>query len=252
MERVKKIAAYVWKGVRSTAVGRVFAAVLMCTVTLSVMMGVSSHTRVYTVQDGDITRVVVTMSDAPYLTFDGRDTMWVDTTVSEDEEDEEENTGLSVEVFADGQSTLVYLPEEGATVSDVIQQAGVTVGELDQVNADKDATATDGMLVQVDRVEYEEYTVTETVPYKTTYRQTCVIKTGKTKVDIYGKNGEKQITYRKSYVNGELVKEEKVGEVVTKKARDQVVLKGAAYGYTIAKTPSNANIKLDSKNQPLN
>ena len=252
MERVKKIAAYVWKGVRSKAAGRVFAAVLMCTVTLSVMMGVSSHTRVYTMQDGDVTRVVVTLSDAPYLTFDGRDTVWVDTTVSESEEDEEESTGLSVEVFADGQSTLVYLPEEGATVSEVIDQAGVTVGELDQINADKDAAATDGMLVQVDRVEYEEYTVTETVPYKTTYRQTCVIKTGKTKVDIYGKNGEKQITYRKSYVNGELVKEEKVGEVVTKKARDQVVLKGAAYGYTIAKTPSNANIKLDSKNQPLN
>ena len=252
MERVKKIAAYVWKGVRSKAAGRVFAAVLMCTVTLSVMMGVSSHTRVYTVQDGDITRVVVTLSDAPYLTFDGRDTVWVDTTVSESEEDEEESTGLSVEVFADGQSTLVYLPEEGATVSEVIDQAGVTVGELDQINADKDATATDGMLVQVDRVEYEEYTVTQTVQYKTTYRQTCVLKPGKTKVDIYGKNGEKQITYRKSYVNGELVKEEKVGEVVTKKARDQVVLKGAAYGYTIAKTPSNANIKLDSKNQPLN
>lgn len=251
MERMKKIAAYLWKGVRSKAAGRVFAAVLMCVVTLSVMMGVSSRTRVYTMQDGDVTRVVVTLSDAPYLTFDGRDTEWVDTTVSETEDEAEEDEGLSVEVFADGQSTLVYLPEGGATVSEVIDQAGVTVGELDQVSADKDAAATDGMLVQVDRVEYEEYTVTEVVPYKTTYRSTCVLKTGKTKVDIYGKNGEKQITYRKSYVNGELVKEEKVGEVTTKKARNQVVLKGAAYGYTIAKTPSNANIKLDEKNQPV-
>ncbi|MBR2319388.1 MAG: G5 domain-containing protein [Clostridia bacterium] len=248
---MKKIVAGVWKGMRSAVAGRVFAAVLMCVVTLSVMMGVSSQTRVYTMQDGDVTRVVVTLSDTPYLTFDGRDTVWVDTTVSEPEE-EAEDTGLSVEVFADGQSTLVYLPEEGATVSEVIDQAGVTVGELDQVNADKDATATDGMLVQVDRVEYEEYTVTETVHFKTTYRQTCVLKPGKTKVDIYGKNGEKQITYRKSYVNGELVKEEKVGEVTTKKARNQVVLKGSAYGTPIAKTPSNANIKLDSKNQPVN
>ena len=36
------------------------------------------------------------------------------------------------------------------------------------------------------------------------------------------------------------------------KPRNQVYLKGAEYGFTIAKTPANANIKLDSKNQPLN
>ena len=252
MERMMKMVTNVWKGVCRTVAGRVLAAVLMCSVTLSVLMGVSSHTRVYTIQDGDVTRVMVTMSDNAYLSFDGYDTVWIDTTVESVEEEEEQHNGLSVEIYADGQSTLVYLTDENTTVSEAIDQAGITVGELDQISTDKDAAVTDGMLVQVDRVVYEEYTVTQTVYYETTYRYSCVLKPGNTKVDVYGKNGEKEITYRKSYVNGELVKEEKVGEVVTKKAKNQVVLKGSAYGTPIAKTPANANIKLDDKNQPLN
>ena len=247
MERMKKTIAGVWNTIRRTIAGRVFAAVLMCSVTLSLLMGVSSHTRVYTIQEGDVTRVMVTLSDAPYLTFEGNDILWVNTTTEETEAD----TGVSVEVLADGQSTLVYLTEDGVTVSDAIEQAGVTVGELDQVNQEKDSVVTDGMLVQVDRVAYEEYTVTETIAYKTTYHYSCVLKPGATKVDRAGRNGEKVLTYRKSYVNGELVKEEKVGEETTKKAVDKVILKGSQYGTPISKTPSGVDIRLDEKNQPI-
>ena len=306
MERIKKIAAALWQGMQHTVVRRVLAAVLMCTVTLSVLMGVSVHTRVYTVQDGDITRVVVTMSDAPYLTFDGYDTLWVDNTAQKEE------NGLSVEVFADGQSTLLYLTEDGVTVSDALTQAGVTLGEMDTLNQKLDALVTDGMSVQVervvydveicadgettvigvterdvtvadvltragvtvgqqdrvsvdtaaivtgsikvqvDRVTYEEYTAIEKIPYETTYRYSCVLKPGKTKVDIYGRNGEQEVTYRKCYVNGELESTEQINAVTTTKAKKQVILKGSAYGTPIAKTPANANIKLDEKNQPLN
>ena len=79
-----------------------------------------------------------------------------------------------------------------------------------------------------------------------------MLKPGKTKVDISGRNGEKEITYRKIIVNGEVAKTEKVDEEITKKARNQVILKGSDYGTPISKTPSNVNIKLDSKNQPVN
>ena len=249
MERMKKIVTRVWNGLSRVVSSRVFAAVLMCAVTLSMVMGVSSHSRVYTIADGDDSRVVITLSDTPYLNLGGNDHLFVDAPVKDETVDD---TPWSVEVSADGLSTLVQVTDKDTTVMDAIEQAGVSVGELDQISADKDATVTDGMLVQVDRVAYEEYTVTETVSYKTTYRQTCVLKPGKTKVDIYGRNGEKEITYRKVIVNGEVVKTEKVDEEITKKARNQVILKGAEYGFTIAKTPANANIKLDSKNQPIN
>ena len=247
MERMKNMVARVWKGFCRVIGGRVFAAVLMCVVTLSMMMGASSHTRVFTVIAGDKSRVMVTMSDTPYLTLDGGDSIWVHAPVEEDSTD----ATVSVEIFADGQSTLLTVPEGTSTVTDVIEQAGVTMGELDQTNVDKDAVVTDGMLVQVDRVDYEEYTVTQAISYQTVYRYSCVLKPGNTKVDVYGKNGEKVITYRKNYVNGELVSEEKVGEEITKKAKDQVILKGSAYGSPISNTPSNVTINLDSKNQPV-
>ena len=249
MERMKKIATRVWNGLSRTVGSRVFAAVLMCAVTLSMVMGVSSHSRVYTVTEGDNSRVVITLSDTPYLNLGGDDLLFVDAPA---EEDPAEDVPLSVEISADGLSTLVQVTDKDTTVMDAIEQAGVTVGELDQVSEDKDATVTDGMLVQVDRVAYEEYTVTETVSYKTTYRYSCVLKPGATKVDRSGRNGEKVITYRKIIVNGEVAKTEKVDEEITKKAVNKVVLKGSSYGTPISKTPSGVEIDLDEKNQPIN
>ena len=249
MERMKKIATRVWNGLSRTVGSRVFAAVLMCAVTLSMVMGVSSHSRVYTVTEGDNSRVVITLSDTPYLNLGGDDLLFVDAPA---EEDPAEDVPLSVEISADGLSTLVQVTDKDTTVMDAIEQAGVTVGELDQVSEDKDATVTDGMLVQVDRVAYEEYTVTETVSYKTNYRYSCVLKPGATKVDRSGRNGEKVITYRKIIVNGEVAKTEKVDEEITKKAVNKVVLKGSSYGIPISKTPSGVEIDLDEKNQPIN
>ena len=245
MERIKKAISLMGKGLCRIAGSRVVAAVLMCTVTLSMVMSVSSHSRVYTVTDGDMSRVVITLSDTPALNLDGGDTLWVNA------EAEEEEDCLSVEITADGFSTLVQVTDESTTVADAIQQAGVTVGKLDQVSQDTDAVVTDGMLVQVDRVVYEDYTVTKSVSYKTSYQYTSVLKPNQTRVDVSGRNGEITMTYRKSYVNGELVSDEKIGEEVTKQVRDQVILKGASYGTPLSKTPDGVDIRLDAKNQPL-
>ena len=245
---MKKIAARVWKALTTTVCSRVFAVLLMCAVTLSTVMGVSSHTRVYTVNGEQGSRVVITLSDKPYLSLEGQDMVWTDAVVTPEEED----TTFSVEIAADGLSTLVQVTEEDTTVSDVIEQAGITVGVLDRVNEKMDAPVTEGMLVQVDRVAYEEYTVTETISYKTTYRYSCVLKPDNTKVDRAGRNGEKVITYRKSIVNGEVVSVDKVDEEITKKAVNKVVLRGSSYGTPISETPSNVDIELDAKNQPLN
>ena len=249
MEQFKKVVARVWKSVCRTIGGRVFAAVLMCAVTLSTVMGVSSRALVYTVNDANGSRVMITLSDAPYLTLEGQDVMWVDTAV---EPEEEEIPSMSVEIAADGLSTLLQVTDTEATMEQVIQQAGVTIGSLDRVSEDMDAPVTDGMLVQVDRVAYEEYTVTESIPYKTTYRYSGVLKPDSTKVDRAGRNGERVLTYRKSIVNGVVVSTEKVGDEVTKNAVNKVVLRGSSYGTPISQLPSGFDLELDAKNQPLN
>lgn len=248
MERMKKTAARLCKAFCRTVGSRVFAALLMCAVTLSMVMGVSSRALVYTVNDENGSHVMITLSDAPYLTLEGQDVLWVET---DTQPEEEEIPSLSVEIAADGLSTLLQVTDTDATVEQVIEQAGVTVGSLDRVSAEMDATVTDGMLVQVDRVAYEEYTVTESIPYKTTYRYSGVLKPDVTKVDRAGRNGEREITYRKSIVNGEVVSTEKVGDEVTKKAVNKVVLRGSSYGTPISELPSGFDLELDEKNQPL-
>ena len=247
MERFKKIVTHAVNGFFRTVGSRVFAGVLMCAVTLSTVMGVSSHSLVYTVQEGDSNRVMVTLSDdAPHLSLDGKDVMWA--TVPEEDEEE---PSLSVEVHADGLSTLLHLTDTETTVSEALKQAGVSVGTYDRVSESQSATVTDGMLVQVDRVAYEEYTVTKTIDYKTKYQYSCVLKPGDTRVERAGRAGEIVTTYRKSIVNGVVVSDEKISEETTQKVVDKVVLKGAAYGKLVSKAPAGVDIPLDEKNQPL-
>ncbi len=231
--------------------GRRFAAALMCGITVSLALGISVKSRVVTVNDGTASRVVVTVHEDPYrvldtagVVLDAHDSISVD----EQSDTIDVDRAAAVEVKADGVSTLLFMTE--GTVKDALKQADVTVGKLDTLNHKRSAAVKDGMLIEVDRVAYEEYTVKKVVPYQTTYRYTGVLKPGVVKFDKAGQNGEKVITYRKVIVNGKVSETVKVGEKVTKKAVNQVMLKGSSYGTPISKAPFS--VKLDSKNQPVN
>ena len=66
MERFKNTMAAVWHGIRSVLTHRVFAAVMMCAVTVCMVLSVSVNSRVVSVNDGDDSRVVVTVNQDPY------------------------------------------------------------------------------------------------------------------------------------------------------------------------------------------
>lgn len=230
---------------------RKFAAVALACTTMTMATMVSVHSRAVTVTDGDKSLMVLTMRRDPYkaleaagMTMSEHDELEVDETASTITI----NRAMSIEVKADGTSTLLYMVD--GTVADALAKAEISVGKYDTLNANTTDPVTDNMTIVVDRVAYREYTVDEVIQYETVTKYTNVIKPGKVIVRQSGANGSKTITYRETIINGQVVETAKVGEKITKNAVKREVLQGSAYGTPLSKAPFD--IALDSNNQPIN
>ena len=244
MDSFKNKMSAIWSGIRHVVSRRVFAAVMMCVVTLSMVLSISVHSRVVTVNDGGESRVVVTMHQDPYqvlntagVQLEEHDEISVDTDSAVIDVDR----AVAIEVQADGVSTVVHLT--AGTVQDAIAKAGVTVGKYDTVTPASATNVAEGMLVKVDRVAYEEYTVKKAVDYDVVYKYSAVLRPGQSKVRTAGVKGERTITYRKTIVNGKVVETTQVSDVITKKPVNKVILKGTTLGTPVSKAP--VNIELD-------
>lgn len=230
---------------------RRFAAVVLACATLAMSTMVSVYSRAVTVTDGAESRMVITMHSDPYkaleaagIEMDEHDEL----EVSEDASTITINRAMTVEVKADGVSTLLHMVD--GTVADALNKAGVTVGQYDTINCETSNAVSDGLSVVIDRVAYREYTVDKAIPYETVTKYTNVINPNKTIVRVNGVNGNKTITYRETIVNGQVVETQTVSEKVTKSAVNKEVLKGSAYGTPLSKAPGG--IQLNAKNQPVN
>ncbi len=250
MDTMKQIAAVLLRVVRS----RLFAAAALAVVTAGMVTYVSVNTHAVTVVDGSESRVVLTMNQDPYYVLETAGiTLGKDDVI---QTAREADTGTSiaitrafnVNVTADGVTTMVAMT--GGTVADALEKAQVTVGEFDTLNAEKDAPLTEGMSLLVERVQYREYTKTESIPYTTQTKYTNVLAKGKTKVNQKGQNGSKTLTYRERIVDGKVVDTELVSETITKEPVDKVVLKGTVVGTPMSEAPMD--IPLDEAGQPLN
>ncbi len=251
MEQIKKIAAAGLRGMHRVVTHRAFAAVLMGCAAVALAVGISANSHVITVNDGEDSRVVVTVHDDPYqvLNTAGVELEEYDAiSVNAEESTIEVDRALTVEVQADGISTLVHMTD--GTVKEAIKKAGVTVGKSDDVNKKLTAEIEDGMLITIDRVAYDEYTVTKSIDYEVVYKYTSILRPGQTKVQTYGEEGVRTITYRKTIVNGKVTDTQQISDKVTKKPVNKVILKGTTLGTPLSKAPFD--VELDEGGQPVN
>ena len=249
METVYRMATALVRALRS----RLFAAAALAVMTAAMVAVVTVNTHAVTVVDGDTSKVVLTLNEDPYYVLKTAGvTLGKDDVVQTAENGQrtasiEITRAFNVQINADGVSTLVAMT--GGTVADALEKAQITVGEHDTLNADPAAPATEGMNLTIERVQYREHTKTEAIAYTTSIRYTNVLPKGKTQIKQAGQNGVKTLTYRDRIVDGQVVETELVGEAVTKKAVEKIVLKGTVVGTPMSKAPFD--IELDSAGQPL-
>lgn len=127
----------------------------------------------------------------------------------------------TVPLTVDGATQEVVITE--GTVADVLAEAGVTLGPDDEIEPALDAEAVQGTAVTIRRIAYAEYTVEETIPIETEMLESSLFYRSKNEQQLirYGKEGLDLVTYRETYVDGELTDttetaRETVTEMVTK------------------------------------
>ena len=251
MEQFKKIGTAILRGVHRVLTHRAFAALVMGCAAVALAAGISTNSHVITVNDGEDSRVVVTVHEDPYqvlnsagVELEEHDAISVNTQESTIDVDR----AMTIEVQADGLSTLVHMTE--GTVNEAIKKAGITVGKSDDINKKLTASVEDGMLITIDRVAYDEYSITQSIDYEVVYKYTGVLRPGQTKVRTYGEEGVRTITYRKTIVNGKVTDTQQISDEVTKEPVNKVILKGTNLGTPMSKAPFH--VELDEGGQPVN
>ncbi len=125
-----------------------------------------------------------------------------------------------------------YEPKEQATVGDLLAKFDVDSGEDVTVNYSSDTPLQDGMVVEVGRITYEYETKTETIPAVNSTGTPVIYAVFSGRASGSGlesSNGEKEVTRKIKYVNGEEVSSEIVSEVITRQPVNSTQYADASY-----------------------
>lgn len=125
-----------------------------------------------------------------------------------------------------------YDPKEEATVKDLLEKFNVTSEDEITVNYSSETPLQDGMVVEVGRVTYEYETTTEIVPATASTGTPVIYSVFSGRLNGSGlekSNGEKEVTRRIKYVNGEKVSSEIVKEEIIRQPVNSTEYADATY-----------------------
>ena len=131
---------------------------------------------------------------------------------------------FTVPVTVDGQTLNLVTADE--TVAQLLQAAGIQVGENDIVEPALDTPLQEGDAITIRRVAFEDYTVEETVPIETEYQYSSLYyrDTDYEQTLQAGSEGLDRVQYRDVYVDGEWTETRELGrETIT--AMEPAILK---------------------------
>ncbi len=147
-----------------------------------------------------------------------------------------------------------YISE--GTVGDLLEDNGIIVGKDDKLNYSLDHKLSSGITIEFTNVDYVYSTETEAIPHRVNVIYTSQFKKGQVE-NHSGTDGEKQVTYLKKIVNGEVVEVKVVGEKTVKNPVAGVKYVGTSFGSGtdmdnwISHLKPAEYIELDANGRPL-
>jgi uncharacterized protein YabE (DUF348 family) len=131
---------------------------------------------------------------------------------------------VNIKVLVDNQEIDLLSSEEN--VDTMLKAEGIELRKLDKLNLDKETKLTDGMKVEVVRVDVKELSETEIIAYSTVVKTNSSLPNTQKKITQQGKEGEKKTTFSVTYENGKEVIRKVVSEVVSKKPTEKIIVQG--------------------------
>jgi len=107
---------------------------------------------------------------------------------------------LPVIVEADGKN--IPLDTLGTTVGDALTDANITLSHADKVTPERNVTLSADLDIRVTRINFEDITVSEDIPFQTTEKEDNTVLWRKKAVKQEGETGVREKTYKITYTNG--------------------------------------------------
>lgn len=155
------------------------------------------------------------------------------------DENETITDGMKIEIK---EGTVIYVIRGGKkekyvtteqSVSKALVECGIKTDSDDIIDVNGNEIKS-GVVITVKTVDVKEETKTETVKFSTKKKYSSSMNAGTSKVSQQGVNGQKQVTYKNTYVDGKLTKSEVVSEKTIKAPVNKIVVYGTKQTTTAA------------------
>jgi len=145
---------------------------------------------------------------------------------------------ITVTVNADGSARQVQVTA-GSTVTQALQSAGITPGNLDRSEPPFYTVLNDGDVIALTRVQEVFETQQIVVPFERQIVRNETLPEGETRLVQAGVNGLQEVTYRRIIENGAEVSKSAVKTVVMTEALPEIVMVGAQSSFTPLNIPGS-------------
>lgn len=112
------------------------------------------------------------------------------------------------------------------TVRGLLDELDITLDDDDTMTPSANALIEPGMTIAITRVEKDEITEEESIPFETAYQDDATLLKGKEQVAVEGQNGVREKTYKIVKENGEEVSRDVVSEEVLQEPVTRVIHRG--------------------------
>jgi len=126
----------------------------------------------------------------------------------------------------DGKFPVHSLCAHGPTVADALIEAGIVLDKADRVRPSPSTLLMAGTPIVITRVRLALQNQRQAIPFKTVFKMSSAVPTGRIQTGRGGAAGEMTRTFLVGYVNGDRTSQKLVMKSVTRKPQDQETLAG--------------------------
>jgi hypothetical protein len=133
---------------------------------------------------------------------------------------------ITISIAADRQSRTIRMPA-GSTVTQALQSAGITVGDLDRVEPPPYTVLGDGNTVTLTRVTEVFETEQQVIPFERQVVRNESLPEGETRLVQAGANGLEELTYRRVLEDDTEISKTVVKSVILQEAVPEIMMVGS-------------------------
>jgi hypothetical protein len=131
---------------------------------------------------------------------------------------------IPVSIAVDGKE--IHIDTIGRTVKNAVDEAEITLSPVDKINPDLSASLSPNQKIVITRINFEEITASEDIPFKTIEKEDNTVLWRKKETKQAGEKGVREKQYKITFTNGKETSRVLLGSEITKQPVPQIEVVG--------------------------